>query len=352
MRGAERLIQAAQKLTTARTMEDVSQMVQRAAREVTGADGAAFILREEDQSYYADEDAIAPLWKGQRFPLCSCIAGWAMVNRQTAIIKDIHSDPRIQVETFQTTFVKSLMVAPIRVADPIGAIACYWAEPYLASMEETRLLQALADIAMVALDNTGVYEKLEHQILERTQKLETAVKLLSKEISLRKHMETEIRALSLQDELTTVFSPRAFMLLAEQEMKSARRTQISFAFVFIQLENATAFCEHHGEEYYNQVLIEIARFLRRCFREADVIARIDEHRFVVLAGDGQESAISIGRRLQLCVDNYNQAKDYGHRLALNLDIIRWQPSDRISLEGVMAKADEIKNSDMNRKRIA
>ena len=32
--------------------------------------------------YYADEDAISPLWKGQRFPMSACISGWAMLNRQ------------------------------------------------------------------------------------------------------------------------------------------------------------------------------------------------------------------------------------------------------------------------------
>ena len=26
---------------------------------------------------YADEDAIGKLWKGQRFPMSTCISGWA-----------------------------------------------------------------------------------------------------------------------------------------------------------------------------------------------------------------------------------------------------------------------------------
>ena len=44
-------------------------IVRHAARQLVGADGATFVLRDGDKSFYADEDAIAPLWKGLRFPL-------------------------------------------------------------------------------------------------------------------------------------------------------------------------------------------------------------------------------------------------------------------------------------------
>ena len=42
---------------------------------LVGADGATFVLRDGDCCYYVDEDAISPLWKGQRFPLEACISG-------------------------------------------------------------------------------------------------------------------------------------------------------------------------------------------------------------------------------------------------------------------------------------
>src|SRR5262249_27351111 len=60
----------------------VMEIVRSAARELTGADGATFVLREGDLCYYADEDAIAPLWKGRRFPASACISGWTMLHRE------------------------------------------------------------------------------------------------------------------------------------------------------------------------------------------------------------------------------------------------------------------------------
>ena len=64
-------LEAAQDLTA------VGRVVRTAARTLTGAKGATFVLREHDHCFYADEDAIAPLWVGQRFPMTSCISGWA-----------------------------------------------------------------------------------------------------------------------------------------------------------------------------------------------------------------------------------------------------------------------------------
>ena len=69
VRGMERLLRAVQDLSLARSLAEVQRIVRTAARELTGCDGATFVLRDDDTCFYADEDAIAPLWKGNRFPM-------------------------------------------------------------------------------------------------------------------------------------------------------------------------------------------------------------------------------------------------------------------------------------------
>src|SRR5262249_56843927 len=54
--------------------------------------------------------AIAPLWKGQRFPMSACISGWSMLNRCPAVISDIYADSRIPHDAYRPTFVKSLVM--------------------------------------------------------------------------------------------------------------------------------------------------------------------------------------------------------------------------------------------------
>ena len=43
-------------------------VVRSAVRDLTGADGATFVLREGNNCHYVDEEAVSPLWKGQRLP--------------------------------------------------------------------------------------------------------------------------------------------------------------------------------------------------------------------------------------------------------------------------------------------
>lgn len=154
------IVTAVQELSLARNIENITYIIRKAARKLSNSDGVCFILKDNGLCYYADEDAIGPLWKGQRFPMDSCISGWVMLNRAPAIIKDIYSDSRIPHEAYAPTFVKSLAMTPIRTIDPIGAIGCYWANEYLPSDEEVKYLQALADITAVSFDNLNLYNSL------------------------------------------------------------------------------------------------------------------------------------------------------------------------------------------------
>ncbi len=171
IKGMEMLITVVQKLSLARTLEQIAEIVRKAARELTGADGATFVLKDNGMCYYMDEDAIAPLWKGKRFPLEICIGGWAMMNRQPAVVNDVYQDDRIPIAAYRPTFVKSLVTVPIRKADPIGSIGNYWANYHEPTTEEVMLLQALADTTSVAMENVQIYSELEQRVSDRTAEL-------------------------------------------------------------------------------------------------------------------------------------------------------------------------------------
>jgi putative two-component system response regulator len=155
------LIETIQQLSLARSVGSIQSIVCHTARRLTGADGATFVLRDGDLCHYADEDGIAPLWKGQRFPMSACISGWVMLNRAPATIPDIYADDRIPADAYRPTFVKSLAMVPIRKLDPIGAIGNYWAEHHEPSDRELMLLQALADSTAMAMENVRMIGELE-----------------------------------------------------------------------------------------------------------------------------------------------------------------------------------------------
>lgn len=167
----ERLVETVQRLSLATDINSVMDIVKTVARNLTACDGATFVLRDNDMCYYADEDAISPLWKGSRFPMEICISGWTMLNKKPVVIPDIYTDERIPADAYRPTFVKSLAMAPIRALDPIGAIGNYWATEHRATEEEVGLLQALANITSVSIENIEVRNQLREKLNERDNML-------------------------------------------------------------------------------------------------------------------------------------------------------------------------------------
>ena len=163
------LLSAVTELSFARELPRITEIVRGVARRLTGADGVTFVLKDGTDCYYADEDAVAPLWKGRRFPLSACISGWVMTHGEAVAIADIYADPRIPHDAYRPTFVKSLLMVPVRVEQPVAAIGAYWAEPHIATDAERHVLETLARAASLALTNVQLWTELQRHLAGEQQ---------------------------------------------------------------------------------------------------------------------------------------------------------------------------------------
>src|SRR5437879_13760648 len=91
------------------TLLEVVRQLLSVAREVSGADGVTFVLRDGDQCAFADESAIATLWKGRRVPMATCLAGWVLLNATEVALGDIYADQRIYTVACSPAFLRRLM---------------------------------------------------------------------------------------------------------------------------------------------------------------------------------------------------------------------------------------------------
>jgi two-component system CheB/CheR fusion protein len=184
------LLDAVTALASARDEASICAIVRKAARDLSESDGVTFVFKQGNHCYYADEDAIAPLWKGKRFPIETCISGWAMLNKTHVAIPDIYRDDRIPHDAYRPTFVKSLVMVPVRREDPIAAIGAYWANYHDATPAEIGVLQSLADAAALALSNVQLDAELKaalRQEREARASAESASRLKDDFLALLSH---------------------------------------------------------------------------------------------------------------------------------------------------------------------
>jgi diguanylate cyclase (GGDEF)-like protein len=320
------LIRVIQQLSFARDLATIQEIVRHAARGLCGADGATFVLRDGGMCLYADEDAIAPLWKGMRFPMETCISGWSMINRRAAVIPDIYADARVPAEAYRPTFVKSLAMVPIRSLDPIGAIGVYWADYHEADTRQVRTLQALADSTAVAMENVRIYTELEQRVRERTRELEQA--------------NAAVQNLLLLDELTGLYNRRGFRFMAEQSHKDARRAGTDQIVSFIDADGLKQVNDEYGHHAGDELLRSLADVLRQTFREADVIARLGGDEFCVL-GTAQSNGQAMVQRLASAIQKFNeQTAGRGFELKASCGMSSWSAQSGLTLDDVIRQADE------------
>lgn len=165
------LIEANEKLASAKSVDAVVAVLRDTARAVVQSDGIAVIIREDDKCFYVAEDAIAPLWASRRFPAETCISGWAMMHRQTVAIPDVRLDSRIPQEAYRPTFVRSLVMVPIGVPEARAAIGAYWSDVRTHDQRTIAKLEALARFAAISLENV----RLVSAIAESERQRETAL---------------------------------------------------------------------------------------------------------------------------------------------------------------------------------
>jgi len=286
-KGMERLVKAVRDLSMARDMASIQDIVRKAAREMTGADGATFVLRDGNFCHYVDEDAISPLWKGKRFPLETCISGWVMLNRQTAIIENIYDDARIPADAYRPTFVQSLAMVPIRTAVPVGAIGNYWAKQQRPRDEQIALLETLANTTAIAIENVQAYLKLEERVRQRLSEIENTY--------------YKIDRLSLFDGLTGLYNRTGFSLLAEQEMQ--RKKLHNPVAMFIDMDGLKTVNAQMGNEAGDSLINDAVRIIQSNLRETDLLGRVADDEFCVLALDQSYKALQA--RMQHSIDAFN-----------------------------------------------
>jgi diguanylate cyclase (GGDEF)-like protein/PAS domain S-box-containing protein len=163
----------------------------------------------------------------------------------------------------------------------------------------------------------------------------------ARDLTERQRLQAELRRMSVTDDLTGLHNRRGFFMLAEQEMKLARRLKKDLLLVFVDLDDFKSINDTHGHHVGDQALAETAEILRTTFRESDVLARLGGDEFVALAMfSAEETDDVIETRLHQTLAEHNARPSRRYTLSISTGLARFDARNVHSLAELMAMADD------------
>ena len=151
----QKLLDTLAQLNAAHSTVEIVAILRGSARAIAAADGITIVRRDGGRVRYVAEDAVSPLWTGQDFPIEACISGLAMVENQPILIPDIFADPRVPIDAYRDTFVRSMAMFPIGIGEPTLAMGAYWATEGEIAGDAVVMLSSLARSAGSAFARLG-----------------------------------------------------------------------------------------------------------------------------------------------------------------------------------------------------
>jgi diguanylate cyclase (GGDEF)-like protein len=186
---------------------------------------------------------------------------------------------------------------------------------------------------LMRVKNQLLIQKQRQQLIEQNQRLEH-------EIQERLRAEAEVRQLSVTDELTGLYNRRGFFLLAEQQLKIARRTQTSYFILFADLDGLKNINDTCGHEMGDRVIVDTGQILKETFREADIVARLGGDEFAIFIPTFSGDLSNFYMRLQENVERFNQQSERAY-ISISLGVQPGDLNNEFSLEQLVAKADKL-----------
>jgi len=171
-----------------------------------------------------------------------------------------------------------------------------------------------------------------------------------RDISERKHMEEELRALSLVDELTGLYNRRGFLTLAKQQTKIADRLGKDMLLIFADIDKMKLINDTSGHKEGDRALIDTANILRKSLRDSDIIARVGGDEFAVLAMAAcSEHAEIIYGHLRDNIKSHNEKEDRPYKISLSVGFVCYVPGS--SIEELLVQADQLMYEDKQKKQL-
>ena len=163
----------------------------------------------------------------------------------------------------------------------------------------------------------------------------------AQDVTKLKQTETEVRSLSMTDELTGLYNRRGFLGLTEKQQKIARRAKQTFSLIYADMDGLKQINDTHGHQEGSNAIRQLAEILKKSFRESDIIARLGGDEFTIFVMETIAFNVTIPiERLRENLRRYNAQNLHAYQLSLSVGTVCVESEDDSTIEELLIKADK------------
>ena len=127
----------------------------------------------------------------------------------------------------------------------------------------------------------------------------------------------QVEHLAYLDDLTHLYNTRYLHLALDREVASGR----PFTVLFMDLDHFKAVNDQHGHLSGSRMLVEVARVLRSCVRDEDIVVRYGGDEYVVLlVGIDSGGGLKVAERVRRAIEDHRYLSREGARVRVTASI--------------------------------
>ncbi len=237
---------------------------------------------------------------------------WVFRQKKPLLIEDTDRDFRFSQADISEAkkYFRSLISVPLIIeGDATGVLRLDCLKESSYNQDDLRLLDVIADLASVALENNRLYKKTEE--------------------------------LAIKDGLTDLVVHRYFKERLFEETKRAMRSKAQFSLLMLDIDYFKKYNDRYGHIVGDIVLRYLAGILKDSTREGDIVARYGGEEFaLLLLGKDKRSAINEAEAIRRRIESEPLVlRREKANLTVSIGVANF-PSDAFIAEDLLKKADD------------
>lgn len=240
---------------------------------------------------------------------------------------------------------RSYVGAPMTVSGRVvGVISMQSYQPHAYTDEQIRLLETIANVAGVAIENSRLFEQAQADIEQRRHEQESLLHAnqdLHIQLNKVKALQRELREQATRDPLTGLHNRRFLNSALPQRIEQATQRSAQLSILMIDIDRFKTFNDSYGHHAGDALLQSLAGLLRRHTRSLDIACRYGGEEFLLVLSN--TSLDIAARRAEELREAFDQSENkFGNQLlhaTISIGVASF-PDHGTGIEELIMQADQ------------